>query len=875
MLIVVTTNKLSAPEAHKAWLTFALSARPVFHSRFTDGTFHSFGGPGDDLSGCIHRIIDLEEQDKETIHLLIHMLMQFMSRPDQAFPSDEKPVSKVQGIVLRHLYLLLGYNSAEKFFHVTPARMRTSTVFNSFLANLPQLLDQNHLMGGTMLPVVLQVLLYAPNPNSNVLPSAESMQNASYTYSLWSLEPHVRRNWLMAVIVLMYKYQYNYPPFSQNINSLVRIVLNSLDCHFHQCKRIPATVVMDIVPTRSRDVSQPSLGPDSDKGFDSPPTSPIFKGEATSSSNNNNNNINSNGNNLSRPKPSFLNKGGNRKYADSSLEQDDTESELVAIPESDFSDSTLHGGSSAPGSFDDPTHFEDVCLPLKTEVLKSRAIAQVTTANSPLDKPEETFTKKTQKTTTTITTTNGDNVRKTTTIETTTVKTQPMTATEKAVHNPPANVQRAIVITQNPNSQSEAAATTTTTTTTVRSSPEPPLLSWVEQKISSPVPRPLGRQKRIIEANITPASSPNSLTEQNSPSGQTEKLRRTFKSFDSNHEYGSPESPLSKMHLMSPPLSDHHPVDELLSPKSVQQLEIPTLERLLPIGQPGKEGIAALAERVREALTIPNISHLKQDSLEATSDSSAKEDTGSLQQQQQLSSRSNSPRKLIKQSALIDSPPHNHQHADDLHTSMLRAVLSENKEKSPLRGHRNVATARKVGPFAVDSIQIPDSRLKYAGSWQPANFKPDDSDPEDDDNSQQHVSAVSDVRPPPLMPTSTTADDTTVVDRCSECFRIREEYSDEEVGILVIILGTFIHREPQLAAPFMPEILLTVSKFATQFTFPWQCESSTHLPGGSQSVAHQFIRCVLHQLAPNGVFIQIFLTQAHGKFLPACCLSIR
>lgn len=48
-------------------------------------------------------------------------------------------------------------------------------------------------------------------------------------------------------------------------------------------------------------------------------------------------------------------------------------------------------------------------------------------------------------------------------------------------------------------------------------------------------------------------------------------------------------------------------------------------------------------------------------------------------------------------------------------------------------------------------------------------------------------------------------------------------------------------------------------------TYPWQYSNTTHLPGGSQSVAHQFIRCVLHQLAPNGVFVQMFLTQASGK----------
>lgn len=51
------------------------------------------------------------------------------------------------------------------------------------------------------------------------------------------------------------------------------------------------------------------------------------------------------------------------------------------------------------------------------------------------------------------------------------------------------------------------------------------------------------------------------------------------------------------------------------------------------------------------------------------------------------------------------------------------------------------------------------------------------------------------------------------------------------------------------------------------FTFPWQYESTTHLPGGSQSVAHQFIRCVLHQLAPNGVFVQLFQTQVPGEVI--------
>lgn len=82
---------------------------------------------------------------------------------------------------------------------------RTSSVFNAFLSTLPQMLDQNHLMGGSILEAVLHVLLYAPSNAPVASANSESSHNIIYSYSLWRLEPHVRRNWLMAVQVIMYK----------------------------------------------------------------------------------------------------------------------------------------------------------------------------------------------------------------------------------------------------------------------------------------------------------------------------------------------------------------------------------------------------------------------------------------------------------------------------------------------------------------------------------------------------------------------------------------------------------------------------------------------------------------------------------------------
>ncbi|XP_055589112.1 protein unc-79 homolog isoform X2 [Uranotaenia lowii] len=866
-----------------------------------DGHIHSIGGPGDDfnLSGCLYRVIDLEEADKETIHLLVFLLMQFMSRPDLAYPTDEKPMLKQQSIVLRHLYLLLGYNQTEKIFHIPPARLRTSAVFNSFIANLPQVLDQNHLMGWILLPTVIQVLLYAPNQGNGLLQTGtESMPTIAYNYSLWFMECHVRRNWMMALLVILYKYQYNQPPYVDQIQNLVRLVINSLDSHFHQCRRIPATVVMDVPSTRSRDLSQPSLGTEQDdKLQETPPLSPLFPSEGPSHGHAHSSKLKAKSNPL-----------GFRKYPDSSLEVSDTESELVAIPESDISDNTLQG-SSAPGSFDDTGNCDDICSPMKPDGTKNKmttanfATAQLAvstiTAGDHDDKTE--LSKKLHKF---ISSASGGDKDSNTAMSTSSHKTsqQPKCSVQEGVRmmvtssmlgqpkaqailNPPANVQKAIVVTQITSNAQACKSTVSVCAPQIQakgndldvrdkkntsqekakplSNTQETSANWTEQRSVSPTQKTLGRQKRVIEPSLTPASTPisNSGTSQNNSEENCSRTahRNELRQFERcTNNYASPETPLSKMDLMIPPATES--TEGLLSPRSIAQLEIPTPERLLPIGQHGKEGISALADRVREALSIPDISHLKHDSFDKS------DSLGSNKDDTTLNSRCASPRKLIKQVAL-ESPPH----SDDVHNTALRSVSTDLKTDSANRDHvtrQPRQRLRKTGPFAIGSISTSDGRLRYAGSWPPSSK--DESDCEE----------------PPVAGSSNSSDkpsacrigDECVCERCSECGALKEEYTDEEMGIMLIILGTFIHREPALAAPFLPDILTIVSRVALHSTFPWQCESTTHLPGGSQSVAHQFIRCVLHQLAPNGVFYQIFLTQANEtvrkKFYKSVAISL-
>lgn len=110
-------------------------------------------------------------------------------------------------------------------------------------------------------------------------------------------------------------------------------------------------------------MSQPSLsgagGERDDREEATPPVSPFISDRA--------------GGTLNKPKSNYHAQKSiqtiSRKYQDSSLDADDTESELVAIPESDLSESTLH--NSAPSSFDD-ANIEDLSHPAKSDLLKGK-----------------------------------------------------------------------------------------------------------------------------------------------------------------------------------------------------------------------------------------------------------------------------------------------------------------------------------------------------------------------------------------------------------------------------------------------------------------------------------------------------------------------
>ncbi|XP_045481676.1 protein unc-79 homolog isoform X1 [Harmonia axyridis] len=765
-------------------------------SRFgLDGHMHSLNIVDDqNILVFLQRVIDFEEADRETMHLLVFLLMQFLSRSDQAYPTEEKYLSKIQGIVLRHLYLLLGYSQNDRGIYVSPQRLRNSPAFTVFISNLPQVLDQNHMMGRLLIPTCLILLQYAPSPY--YIPNTMEFQQPSY--SLWALDSHFRKHWLMSLVVMLYKYQYTQQPHCIQLISLIRIVLNTLDSQHHHCRRIAATIIMGAPPARSRDVSQPSLGTENDHVERiTPPLSPMYSSDGQSVQVS----LGSKGSKTQviYAKPSSttsmethweeaihclrIDKKSEKKITE--IIDDDTESELITIPESDQSDSTLQG--SVQDSFDDVQ--EDSIGEKSPKLHTTVRIQDQLEYRYPKENMFNSLPKSSCKRPTWIIGEDSDSPKS---ITMKNGKKEDDTDSSKESNSCNKVVSKHVQLNNNHR-----------TTEFHRQS------SNSSDSNKHTRPTPLGKHKKVIEPSITPVCTPVSDCED---------------CFKNNQE--SLKTPSLERLL---PIGSSRISEKIYTQTLEAQLEIPSQERLLPIGQHTKD-ISQLVEKVRQALDLNPILPQKIDNkLDSTSKKQSALDHGFI---------SHSPRRLIKQVAL-ESPPNQMDH-EDLNRLYKSNRLDQQRENLSNQRQR----IRKAGPFTMGSYTLCNPRKP--GSWLSPQLSPG-------------------LEVQDLKRSSSRIGEESVNERCPECGAVREEYSDDEIGLCIIILGTFIHREPALAAPLLPDMLSIVGRVATNPLYPWQSETNIHLPGGAISVAHQFLRCVLHQLAPNGIFIQMFQTKASEK----------
>ncbi|MBN3305048.1 UNC79 protein, partial [Amia calva] len=167
--------------------------------------------------------------DHQTVHQLIMVLMKFMAKDNSSAEADISS-AKAFNTVKRHLYVLLGYDQQEGCFMIAPQKMRTSTCFNAFIAGIAQVMDYNISLGKQLLPLVVQVLKYC------TCPQLRHYFQQPPRCSLWALKPHIRQMWLKALLVVLYKYPYRDMDVSKIVLHLIHITINTLNAQYHSCK---------------------------------------------------------------------------------------------------------------------------------------------------------------------------------------------------------------------------------------------------------------------------------------------------------------------------------------------------------------------------------------------------------------------------------------------------------------------------------------------------------------------------------------------------------------------------------------------------------------------------------------------------------------
>ncbi len=166
--------------------------------------------------------------------------------------------------------------------------IRSTPTLNAFLSNLSQILDYNFAVGDSMLLnsiLILQKIPFPPRYATSWQQAHTLMQESllfqGCGFSLWYLEPSLRKNWLMSALVrkltvcvftklvlsyftyyckvIFYKYNFNRNAvLGEKASGIVRIILHTLANHAHECDRYRRATLG--TAARSRDLSQLSIG---------------------------------------------------------------------------------------------------------------------------------------------------------------------------------------------------------------------------------------------------------------------------------------------------------------------------------------------------------------------------------------------------------------------------------------------------------------------------------------------------------------------------------------------------------------------------------------------------------------------------------------
>ncbi|XP_067932089.1 protein unc-79 homolog [Watersipora subatra] len=192
-----------------------------------DEVMPEFGSESAKIIKMLWRSMENEKLEHSILHLLMSLIIKYMSSPTTNEAEDDPNPS--QASTIEHIFYLLGY--AEGRFFVKPSQLRASPTLNALLTNLPTFLDGNVELATKFLPDFLNILKCCGSPQKY------ASDNQTPDYTLVHLPPSLTKFWVQSFLIVLYKYNYSCSAeLSPTISYLVRIILNTLATIPHSCK---------------------------------------------------------------------------------------------------------------------------------------------------------------------------------------------------------------------------------------------------------------------------------------------------------------------------------------------------------------------------------------------------------------------------------------------------------------------------------------------------------------------------------------------------------------------------------------------------------------------------------------------------------------
>ncbi|XP_039596948.1 protein unc-79 homolog isoform X2 [Polypterus senegalus] len=854
--------------------------------------------------------------DHQTVHHLITVLMKFMAKDKSSAEADISS-AKAFNTVKRHLYVLLGYDQQEGCFMIAPQKMRTSTCFNAFIAGISQVMDYNINLGKHLLPLVVQVLKYC------TCPQLRHYFQQPPRCSLWSLRPHIRQMWLKTLLVILYKYHYREADISKIVLHLIHITINTLNAQYHSCK--PHATAGPLYSDNSN-ASRYSEKEKEDSVFDESdihdtPTGVSNKESQTF---------------FARLKRIGGNKSVKYQPVDTNAQKSEIElsenrdasalqdSILRCVREESikkkrlqaFKQKSLDISNTDSILFNLDDHRRKSCIE-RCDVEKYGGIPSSSnvqqgdhynrSSGHPNDKakPNDSLEKPAL----------GDGFTETKRPIIPEVRLSCMETFEDKLESPNGDQLSKedpdlIDLSSDSNSCPEKhSILSMSDSDSLVFEPLPPL-RIVESDEEYEIPSSLNK----LNGKVTPSPSTSntlSLTPVVQVSIDDGSISRELKDApgESPVSHGvrrgsvSPTALLDCKDLIKPaqfkdfsndsPMTLKQKRDLLRKTPAVPELslddvcEVNTkLEGESAGGQPVKSVFLNVPENSEECAHSD-----VQSDCEKSSDPKPEDENEEMEFKIQIVPRQRKQRKIAvsaiqreyldisfnildkigdQQAGEADQKglPTLELPRESASVPTLQATIPETSSYSSMTTQYRQMKRGSLG--ALTMSQLMKRQLEHQSSA-PHNISTWDTGI----TKSSLLSAPSTVSMFVPAPEEFTDDQpTAMTDKCHDCGAILEEYDEETLGLAVVVLSMFIHLSPDLAAPLLLDIIQSVGRLAASTHFSGQAESIM-IPGNAAGVAKQFVRCLFHHLAPNGILPQLFQsTIKDGSFLRTLASSL-